>query len=229
MRILILVFLVITQFACGDDSKNSDSPTPPVEVAIRAADVSLLPVIEAYPTTFLDTDGAEKSVLEILKENGCNTIRIRLWHTPENEHSGFEEVKEFVTRVRAEGFDVWLTVHYSDTWADPGHQEKPAAWAALNSDDLADSVYNYTKKIVTQLQPDIIQIGNEINDGFLWPDGRLSVSVANFATLLKAAVQAVRDHEPTAKIMMHYAGHDAQWFYQHLLSQNVSYDLIGLS
>jgi arabinogalactan endo-1,4-beta-galactosidase len=229
MRVLtifsVLGFMIL---GCSEEPKKPE-PEPPVELSVRGADVSFLPEIETYPATFFDVNGIETDVLDLLKENGCNTIRVRLWHTPSNVHSGFEEVVEFSERVRAKGFKVWLTVHYSDTWADPGHQTKPAAWSTLNLTDLSDSVYNYTKKIVTTIDPDIIQIGNEINSGFLWPTGNTS-NISNFATLLKEGVQAVKDFSPTTKIMIHYAGHEgAQSFYQQLQNQNVSYDMIGLS
>lgn len=230
MRLYAAFIFLIVASACGDDPKPGPTD-PPIELALRGADVSFLPQIEAEPTTFYNQDGDASNVLDLLKENGCNAIRVRLWHTPDSEHSGLEEVTEFVGRIRAKGLKVWLTVHYSDTWADPGHQTKPAAWNTLDFTDLSDSVYNYTKKIVLRLQPDIIQIGNEVNDGMLWPDGRISVSLSNFIALLKEGVQAVRDHAPTTtKIMVHYAGHEtAEWFYQQLQTSNVSYDMIGLS
>jgi arabinogalactan endo-1,4-beta-galactosidase len=79
------------------------------------------------------------------------------------------EVKALSQQIKAKGMNVWLSVHYSDTWADPGHQVKPAAWNAASFTDLADSVYNYTKKVMMEIDPDIIQIGNEINGGFLLP------------------------------------------------------------
>ncbi|MFZ2905899.1 MAG: glycosyl hydrolase 53 family protein [Cyclobacteriaceae bacterium] len=232
MRILFLFVLLISVvfLRCQENPEKVAPPDPPVELAIRGADLSFLPEIEAYPTTYRDASGNAVDALDLLKAHGCNTIRIRLWHTPATAHSGLEEVIAFSERVRSKGMKVWLTVHYSDTWADPGHQTKPALWSALNLTDLSDSVYNYTKKIVLKLHPDIIQIGNEINDGFLWPDGQLSVNLPNFIALLKEGVQAVRDFSPTSNIMIHVAGHDnAAWFYQQLQDQNVSYDMIGLS
>lgn len=229
MRYFLCLLLTCFLCACSEDSSTQDK-SKPVTLAVRAADVSFLPEIEAYPTTFHKSNGQQTEVLDLLQAHGCNTVRIRLWHTPATTHSGLEEVIAFSERVRSKGMKVWLTVHYSDTWADPGHQAKPAIWNALSLTDLSDSVYNYTKKIVLKLHPDIIQIGNEINDGFLWPDGQLSVSTANFIALLKEGIQAVRDFSPASKIMIHFAGHDnAAWFYQQLQNQNVSYDMIGLS
>lgn len=227
--VLILTPIFCLLLSCRDEPREQ-KPTDPATLSVRGADISFLPELEASSTMFLNENGEPADVLDMLKENGCNTIRIRLWHTPATEHSSLEEVIEFSERVRSKGMKVWLTVHYADTWADPGQQAKPAIWNSLDFNDLSDSVYNYTKKIVLKLQPDIIQIGNEINDGFLWPDGRLSVNLANFISLLKQGVLAVRTFSPTTKVMIHFAGHDnAEWFYQQLQNQNVSYDMIGLS
>jgi arabinogalactan endo-1,4-beta-galactosidase len=72
-----------------------------------------------------------------------------------------------------------VTVHYSDSWADPSKQAKPIYWQSVSFGQLKDSVYNYTKKIITEISPDYIQIGNEINNGFLWPD----VSISNLTQM----------------------------------------------
>ena len=88
----------------------------------------------------------KKDLLDLLKENGVNTIRLRLWVNPVDEHSGFEEVKQFSQVLKLKGFKTWLTVHYSDTWADPANQQMPSQWEGLSYNSLKDSVYNYTKK-----------------------------------------------------------------------------------
>ena len=231
MKIFFLLILASSalMIKCGTTSKDSDPNPTQKSIIIKAADVSFLPEIESELIKFYNTSGAEKNVLDILKENGWNTIRLRIWHSPEDSHSTLAEVKSFSELARLKGFKIWLTVHYSDTWADPGKQTKPATWDDLAFDILADTVYRYTKKIVTTLSPDIIQIGNEINSGFLWPSGNIS-NLSNFTTLLKKGIQATRDFSPTSKIMIHYAGHNSSsWFYQQLQNQNIDYDIIGLS
>ncbi len=42
----------------------------------------------------------------------------------------------------------WLDFHYSDTWADPGHQYKPVAWNNLQLADLVTATGNYTCGVV---------------------------------------------------------------------------------
>jgi arabinogalactan endo-1,4-beta-galactosidase len=123
---------------------------------------------------------------------------------------------------------VWLTVHYSDSWADPGQQSLPGDWSGISFAALKDSVYEYTAKIIAEIHPDYIQIGNEINNGFLWPHGRVPEQAGQFLDLLSAGTRAVRDHSDSTRIIIHYAGHEnAVWFYGQLASTD--YDLIGLS
>lgn len=229
MRTLVFLGLLAFVFSCDSQKDCCPVPEPDDKALIRGTDISFLPEIEEAGVVFTDASGTKKNMLDILKESGVNTIRIRLWHTPETEASSFNEVRAFAARVKAKGMSVWLSVHYSDTWADPGHQKKPDAWSEASFSVLQDSVYLYTKKIMTQIDPDIIQIGNEVNPGFLLPDGSTS-NVANFTTLLKKGIQAVRETSSDTKIMIHVAGFDtANWFFQQLSNNNVDYDIIGLS
>lgn len=229
MRILVFISLLLISCACSETDCCVGPPEPIQKELVKGVDISFLPEIEQAGVKFYNAAGTEQDVLDILKVNGVNTIRLRLWHTPSTTHSSLQEVDEFSKRIKAKGFKLWLTVHYSDWWADPGQQVKPAAWATASFTDLADSVYNYTKKITTILNPDIIQIGNEINPGFLLPDGDKG-NLVNFATLLKKGVQGVRDVSPNAKVMIHYAGlSGAASFFWLLKGQGVTFDQIGIS
>jgi arabinogalactan endo-1,4-beta-galactosidase len=227
----VFAFLVI-QFSC---SSSSDSPDPVVEPPvvtddfIRAADISFLPQVESAGTVLYNNSKAE-DMLTTLKNAGCNTIRIRLWKNPADGHSGLAEVKALAARVKQAGLKVWLTVHYSDTWADPAVQTTPAEWKDLSFADLKTAVATYTSTIITEINPDIIQIGNEINSGLLWPQGHLINQEAQCIDLLKTASAAIRSKAPNTKIMIHYAGvkaSDTDWFFSKVKS--VDYDYIGLS
>jgi arabinogalactan endo-1,4-beta-galactosidase len=166
-------------------------------------------------------------MLTTLKNAGVNTIRLRIWNNPSDEHSGLEEVKLFSNEIKKMGLKVWLTINYSDTWADPGAQAKPMAWNNLSFALLKDSVYNFTTKIATEIKPDYVQIGNEINNGFLWPDGNFSNANQLF-DLLNEGVKSIRLNLPFTKIIIHYAGFEkADYFYSKLV--NLDYDIIGLS
>jgi arabinogalactan endo-1,4-beta-galactosidase len=195
--------------------------------SIQAADISFLPQIEQNNVTLYNQSGQAEDMLTTLKNAGCNTIRVRLWYAPADGHSGFAEVKSFVQRIKAKGLKVWLTVHYSDTWADPGVQTPPAAWAACTFATLKDSVSAYTQRIMTQMQPDYIQIGNEINSGLLWPIGKYD-QMSQCTALLDKGIKAVRAVNPDTKIILHYAGiTGASWFFGQMAG--LDYDIIGLS
>jgi len=226
--ILILTFF----FSCKDKEQDNIPETPgPAPVGnyfIRGADMSYLPFIEDAGAVFYNSDSMAQDPLVIMKNHGVNTIRVRLWKDPADPNSSFPVVKQFAERIKSDGLKLWITVHYSDTWADPGQQTMPHQWEGISYEALKDSVYEYTSKIVTEMQPDYIQIGNEINDGFLWPEGRLSINKDQFIELLTVGVQAVHDHSDSAKAMVHYAGLNyPEGFFSNLI--HVPYDIIGIS
>lgn len=232
MRTFGIILICFALNGCGnkDDVNNQVPQDDLAPVSIRAADLSFLPEIRQWNIPFKNRLNNEGDALDILKAAGCNYVRLRLWHSPESGHSTMDEVKAFAEEIKSKGLKLWITVHYSDTWADPGHQTKPALWQGLNFTDLADSVFNYSQKVATLLEPDIIQAGNEINDGLLWPDGRLSVNRNGFIQLLNRAINGLRAGHPDAKIMIHYANpQNSTWFFNILDDEGVSYDLIGLS
>jgi arabinogalactan endo-1,4-beta-galactosidase len=210
--ILITIVLQVLSACC-----KIEEPIPPIapEEFIRAADMSFLPLIESENTIYYNATNQVENALTTLKNAGCNTIRIRLWKNPTVNQSTFLEVKNLANRVRNAGMKVWLSVHYSDTWADPANQTTPLEWQSLSFANLSSEVANYTASIVNQIQPDIIQIGNEINDGFLWPNGKLSTNENQFLELLAIASYTIRTQSPNTKIMLHYAGigSDANYFF----------------
>lgn len=218
--VIILLFFVVS---CSKEEATSKGAT-----FIKAADMSYLPLIESEGTRFYNSEMVAEDALRTLQVAGCNTIRIRLWHSPSDNHSGFNEVKSLAQRVKSLGMKVWLTVHYSDTWADPGHQLKPAAWNNLTFAQLKGQFEQYTQQIVTQIQPDIFQIGNEINTGFIFPEGNLINNESQFLSLLASASAVIRTQSPSTKIMLHYAGiQGASWFFSK--TSAIDYDYIGLS
>jgi arabinogalactan endo-1,4-beta-galactosidase len=221
-------FLFFNALACTD-SVTSPKPDDLTSLPIRAVDISFYPELRSASVLFKDAAGVQRDLLEILKDAGVNTIRLRVWHTPDTNVSGLPAVKIFVEELKEMGFKIWLSVHYSDWWADPGSQTKPAAWQQLSSSLLHDSVTAYTRKIMVATQPDYIQIGNEINGGFLWPTGS-TTAYATFISLLKAGASAVRAVNANTKILVHYAGIEfAPSFYDAINTQQVDYDIAAVS
>ncbi len=239
--LLILAFGII---ACSKSTNNSVQPITPPQVAtlnpnfIRGVDLSFTPEILLAGTQFKDNNQT-KDLIQIFKDKGINTVRLRLWHTPVDAHSSLQEVIDFAKILNATGLNIWLDIHYSDTWADPGNQSLPAAWKNASLTDLKDSVYQYTSSTIQTFNKagitlKIVQIGNESNSGFLWDLGKVGgifdSNWSNYALLVQQGIQAVKDNSSTTKTMIHFAGYNgADWFFSNLAAQNVSYDYIGLS
>jgi arabinogalactan endo-1,4-beta-galactosidase len=230
--------LFLTLLACGntniettegeqEETTETYSTSTPKKF-YAAVDASYYPRIATKGFTFYNRNNAPKNFLQILKENGVNTIRLRLWHNPKDEHASFNEVKQFSKDLKKLNFKVWLTVHYSDTWADPGNQTIPKAWQNLSFNVMKDSVHKYTSRIMKNMNPDIIQIGNEIDPGILLPMGDVGKNQQQFLDLLKQGVTAVRNHNTTTKIMIHKAdSKNSTWFFD--IVKTLDYDLIGVS
>lgn len=224
---LILIILFAVTSCNKDDNEQDTGGENPQKTFISAVDISRLPEINLTNPVFYDLNNQEKDFLDILKENGVNTIRLKLWVDPADGHAGFEEVKQFSQTLHNKGFKTWLTVHYSDTWADPGKQYTPARWQNLSFEALKDSVSVYTAKVVETMKPNYIQIGNEINYGFLHPLGNIN-NFNQFKELLNAGIQAVRSTDSETKIMLHYAGYDGSNLFYYKL-KDLDFDIIGLS
>lgn len=207
-------------------------------------DLSYLDDLEAVGARFYD-NGVQKNAMAVLKDHGMNMVRLRIWHTPDNGRDGLEATLLMAQRIRAAQLDFLLDFHYSDYWADPGKQYKPAAWEGLHFSGLRDSVRTYTANVIQALvdqgtPPDIVQIGNETTTGMLWDEGRVGGSFDNtnqwgrYATLTKTGIEGVRQAGgENIRIMIHIdRGGDAagvRWFFDNLNVFNVDFDLIGLS
>ncbi len=227
-RILQTLLFLLIVISCRKEDSSSPKPDTGNPGFISAVDISAYPEISLTNPAFYNSDGHPKDFLALLKENGVNTIRLRLWVNPGDEHSGFKEVKQFSQILKNTGFKVWITLHYSDTWADPENQETPLAWQGLDFNTLRDSVSNYTQKVITEINPDYVQIGNEINSGMLHPHGDIATHPQDFLSLVEAGCDAVRQNSNTCKIILHFAGMEhSDWFFNQV--KTIDYDIIGLS
>lgn len=208
------------------------------------ADVSFLAECEQAGDVFKE-GGKPVDVLALLREHHYNWVRLRLFHDPgasaDKLPNDLLYTLALAHRAKAAGFHVLLDLHYSDTWADPGHQPMPAAWSKLKHKQLVDQVFSYTRDTLATFReqgvmPDMVQIGNEITNGMLWPDGKLPDNWDNFADLLNAGIRGVVAGSapyPRPRIMMHNAqsgDYDALvWFFDNLIAHHLSFDVIGLS
>ncbi|KAG8766420.1 hypothetical protein FRC12_006894 [Ceratobasidium sp. 428] len=209
----------------------------------KGADISSLLVLEAQGKKFKWTDGYVEGFEYILAKSGGNSARQRVWVNPSDGNYNLDYNVKLAKRVKAAGMSVYLDLHYSDTWADPGHQATPKAWAQSTIGQLQNSVYQYTLSVCNRfategINPAIVSIGNEITAGLLWPLGGTS-SYYNIAALLHSAAWGVKDSNlnPKPKIMIHLdKGWDSGtqlWWYKTMLSQGPlltsDFDMIGVS
>ncbi|OMF15190.1 hypothetical protein BK131_09855 [Paenibacillus amylolyticus] len=208
---------------------------------VRGVDISTLTAIEDKGGKYVDSNGTERDLLDILKDRGVNYVRLRLWNDPQKSggYNDKEDVIRLAERVKQKGMKILLDFHYSDEWAHPGQQLRPKAWEDLSPEELKQAVYNYTVEVVGEMKakgamPDMVQIGNEINSGVL--NGLSSdVDFEQNVALLKSGIDAVRAVEggDQVQIMIHLAeGGKADtfdWYFSELEKRELKYDIIGLS
>lgn len=204
----------------------------------RGADVGWLSQMESSQRTFQDSHGRSGDLLDILKESGINSLRLRVWVNPADHWCDSADVLKMALRAKAKGFRLMIDFHYSDSWADPGQQKKPAGWGSHGIDQLKADVSLHTTDVLKMLrdaniEPEWIQIGNETNDGMLWEEGRASKSMANFASLIQAGSKAAKAVFPGTKVVVHLSnGFDNalyRWIFDGLRKNAVEWDVIGMS
>ncbi len=208
---------------------------------VKGADVGWLSQMEATGYKFYNAEGQTEDCLQILKEYGVNTIRLRVFVNPSNDprsgHCSQGEVVGMAARAQKMGFRLLIDFHYSDSWADPGQQAKPAAWASHDFSRLLQDVYDHTSQVLNALAargvtPEWVQVGNEITHGMLWPDGSTK-NWPQLAQLLNRGAEAVKAVDPRIKVVIHLdLGGDPKgsrdWF-EHFERFGGKYDVIGLS
>lgn len=252
--------LAIAISSCSKGGGGGSTPPPPPPPTptktyytwdnfVMGSDISYVNAIEDNGGSYKDS-GNTKDLFTILKNHGGNTIRVRLWHDPQWEatvgngklYNGLQDAEKTIQRAKVAGMAVNLDLHYSDTWADPGHQTLPTAWNGLVIGTLKDSVYNYTLSVLNELKsknltPEMIQVGNETNGGMLWPTGQIvSDNWTNFGILLNSAIKAVRDFSASStikpQIIMHVAQlQNADWYANGLINKAsvTDFDILGIS
>ncbi len=220
----------------------------------KGMDISTLLEVEKCGGKFYDK-GQEREVLSILKDYDVNAVRIRLWNDPYSEEgepygagtNDFASVVELSKRAKEKGFDILLDYHYSDFWADPGKQFIPKAWRGYSVSELEKAVYDYTKETLLALKaegllPNMVQVGNELSNGLLWPYGKVP-EYDNIARFVSAGIRAVKEVSDMALaegtisekilIMIHLdnGGNNAlyrEWF-DNYIKRGEDFDIIGLS
>jgi arabinogalactan endo-1,4-beta-galactosidase len=208
-----------------------------VALSILGADISSLKKSEDMGGVYRYADGTEADALQILKDHGLNYARLRVWVDPADGYHDQGEILEMALRLKSLDISLLVDLHYSDSWADPGKQIKPAAWKEYDFEGLKQAVYEHTFDVCRSLvaqgtPPAMVQVGNEINAGMLWPDGDYN-HMDNLAALLKEGYRAVKDCSGSTLVMLHIAeGGDnelARWWFGGMTWREVPFDVIGIS
>ena len=204
----------------------------------NGADIGWLSEMEDAGRIFNNDEGITKNCMEILQEEGFNALRFRVWVNPSINYNNKQDVAYMSQRADSMGFSVMLNFHFSDTWADPGSQTKPAAWASHSVSQLLIDIYDHVYDILDTLKslgitPKWVQLGNETNNGMLWPEGRASTNMGNFASMINSGYDAVKDIDSSIQVIVHLSnGHDNdlyRWMFDGLRDNGARWDIIGMS
>lgn len=240
---LLLILFLAAQAAVAETNSVKNSRTG---TFILGADISWVPEDEADGAQYFD-HGVRKDIFQILHDYKFNYIRLRLFVDPSSSNGyarrraeafcDIEHVKALAKRAKAYGMGLLLDVHYGDTWTSPGHQDKPVAWRDYDFDHLKQAVHDFTRKAIYEMKTngtpaDMVQIGNEISDGMLFPDGRRS-DFDKFAALVKAGIAGAKEADPSVKIVLHHhLGRSNErmvpWL-DNFIQRGTEFDIIGMS
>lgn len=204
------------------------------------ADLSFLKAAEESGFQFKE-DGKTKPGLVIFREHGYNWIRLRLFHTPPELPNDLEYTLALAQEAKKLGFKLLLNFHYSDTWADPAKQFIPEAWEGKSHQEMVKAVFEYSRDVLVRFReagvfPDMVQPGNEVINGMLWPDGKIPDNWENFADLLRAGIDGVYagcGNLPHPLIMVHIdqGGNKdrTKYFFDKIIEYGIGFDVIGQS
>jgi arabinogalactan endo-1,4-beta-galactosidase len=217
----------------------------PRRLGVRGADLSFTLQEEAAGNSYTNLQGHRHPVEKILVSAGANWARLRVWVDPPTGYSDLPAALRLAQRCRGAGLKVLLDLHYSDFWADPGKQATPAAWVGQDLTQLNETVRGYTRQVVDafarQGTPiDMIQIGNEITNGMLWPLGQIYNDSGEhwdpLVSLLDAGLTGAREgtprhHELATMVHIDRGGDNggSRYFYDNIIQREVDFDIIGLS
>ena len=238
-----ILFLLAAPLLASETNVLKNSRTGPF---ILGAEVSWVPEDEADGAEYFD-HGVKKDIFEILKEYKFNYIRLRLFVNPASTNGyarrrpeafcDLEHVKALAKRAKAADMGLLLDIHYGDTWTSPGHQDKPVAWKDFNFQELTQAVHDFTHRAIYEMKTngtpaDMVQIGNEVSDGMLFPDGRRS-NFDNFAAFVKAGIAGAKEADPSVKIVLHHhlgrSNERVRDWVDNFVKRGTDFDLIGMS
>jgi arabinogalactan endo-1,4-beta-galactosidase len=248
VKLIACVVCAIVVAGCSKSNTTSNSGSSSTTTTTtnpsfaKGADIGWLSQMEASGKKFYDANDNPMDCIAILKSLGINSIRLRVWVNPAAGYCNKADVVAMAIRAKNVGMRVMIDFHYSDTWADPGTQTKPAAWLNLSLADLETAVYNHTYDVLSTLEasgvkPTWVQTGNEINNGLLWTTGEITGTgaggPANYAALINSGYNAVKAVDTAIKTVLHISnGYDNslfEWNLDNLKNNGGKWDITGMS
>ena len=236
MIIFSVIYLILS--SCSESDEPAETQKRTAEF-IKGADISWVTEMESRGMKFYNSDREECECTALMKEIGFGAVRLRVWVNPAEGWCSKRDVLAKAKRAHALGMDLMIDFHYSDSWADPGKQTPPAAWSEYNATEMAQAITGHTEDVLQTLKDNGIdvrwvQVGNEVNQGMLWPMGKVNgQSAGNFINFLNAGHDAVKNIYPEAKVILHVSnGHDSElfkWFFGLMITNNAKFDIVGMS
>lgn len=249
MTTIISAFALATALVCGSCTEDGPVTNPRqddinIEKATgfaRGADVSWLTQMESEGRKFFTPgeDRQEMECMQLLRDYcGVNSIRLRVWVNPTDGWNNIDDVVLKARRAESLGLRTMIDFHFSDTWADPGHQEMPAAWKSLSFDNQKEALASHVIETLAAIKnagvtPEWVQVGNETTPGMMLPVGSIEDNPAQYAALNNSGYDAVKQIFPEAKVIVHLDGGNNQWAYDRMFdaleANGGKYDMIGMS
>ena len=236
---LLLLAALLLPVSCGKSPQPTPDPDPTPSAFVKGADISWVTEMEGKGYKFYNAAGQERELTALMKEIGCNAIRLRVWVNPTGGWNGQADVVAKAKRAQALGLKLLIDFHYSDSWADPGKQTVPAAWQGKDATAMAAAVKAHTQEVLQALKAagvDVawVQVGNETTNGMLWDSGKVAGSSAGqFVNYFHAGREAVKAVYPQAQVILHLDNAwnlgTLNWFLALMKGRSLDYDILGLS
>lgn len=237
MKKIVLSLLLLTAGAVQHAMAQSDFA--------RGADVSWCTEMEADGKHFYNAQGTETELMTLMRQIGMTAVRLRVWVNPETNYGAWSDKADVLAKARrakAAGLDLMIDFHYSDFFADPGNQTKPAEWASYTMEQLKQAVADHTTDVLSalkeeEIEPRWVQVGNETRSGMIWNSGKIDwnkngkAAWEGYIALSNAGYDAVKSVLPQAQVIVHIdkGPDDNAWFFQAFKQYGGKFDMIGLS
>lgn len=245
-KVIFLLALLCCGSLFAQDVKFPQGQLPFANPYAFGQDLSFVLQAERRGGVWYDTDGTQKSPWQIFRDHGYNWGRLMICNEPSRLGQTLDYVVEGARKLKEHGIHFALDFMMSDGWSNPMTQPTPVSLRDMTHAQRVDAFYDYVHHVIATLraegvQPEIVQVGNEIGNGAFWPDGRIYYGAEKrdlshwkeFTDYLNAGIRAIRDVDSGIQVMLHVDfGGDLEMsdiFFGKMQEYKVGYDCIGFS